>query len=145
MNWGEEYSEVASASKHKLESVLAENSTDIIIGHHPHVVQNIEKINETLVFYSLGNYIFDQYFSDSVQKGLMLKLSLENGLKIELLPVSSLENHAQPKLLVAKEKTVFLEELALRSDNALVEQILAGSLALTVALASSTEVAIMTE
>lgn len=145
VHWGEEYSEVASASQHKLASVLAENGTDIIIGHHPHVVQNIEKINETLVFYSLGNYIFDQYFSDSVQKGLMLKLSLENGLKIELLPVSSLENHAQPKLLVAKEKTVFLEELALRSDNALAEQILAGSLALTVALASSTEVAIMTE
>jgi gamma-polyglutamate biosynthesis protein CapA len=145
VHWGEEYSEVASQSQRKLATLLARNGTDLIIGHHPHVVQNVEKIDETLVFYSLGNYIFDQYFSDSVQKGLMLKLTLENDVKIELFPVSSLLSHAQPKRLVDKEKTVFLEELALRSDWMLSEQIKAGSFILTVTLASSTEVAMMAE
>jgi len=35
-----------------------------VVGHHPHVVQAIEKYKDGWIAYSLGNFIFDQHFSD---------------------------------------------------------------------------------
>ena len=49
---------------------MIENGVDIIIGHHPHVIQNMEKININdnygYVFYSLGNFIFDSHYKKKV-------------------------------------------------------------------------------
>ena len=38
---------------------LCDNGVDVIIGHHPHIPQGIEKYNKSLIFYSLGNFIFE--------------------------------------------------------------------------------------
>ena len=64
---------------------------DIVVGHHPHVVQNYETFGEKVVFYSLGNFIFDTDFQ-RVQKytdrGILLKLRFdEDAYSWEYLPV----------------------------------------------------------
>jgi len=61
MHWGKEYQQ-PTEDQENLAQLLAQNGADIIIGHHPHVLQPIEWIDgkngqQTLVAYSLGNFI----------------------------------------------------------------------------------------
>ena len=61
MHWGIEYTHTPTAYEKDMANFLAENDVDIIIGAHPHVIQPVEWIDDTLVFYSLGNFISAQY------------------------------------------------------------------------------------
>lgn len=145
IHWGDEYSRFPSSAQRKLAQTFSDSGADIIIGHHPHVVQSIEKINETIVFYSLGNYIFDQYFSSEVQSGLVLKLDMSSSPKISLIPVTTLDSKIQPQRLEGEKLQIALKDFAKISDARLAAGIEAGVLFLDKKLASSTEVAIMAE
>ncbi|MBI2634045.1 CapA family protein, partial [Candidatus Peregrinibacteria bacterium] len=58
---------------------------DFVIGHHPHVVQSFEIYKGKAIFYSLGNFIFDQYWSKETQEELALGIILQkNSQKIYL-------------------------------------------------------------
>lgn len=60
MHFGVEYSHTPSTRQKEIAAYLESLGVDIIIGHHPHVVQPIEFINDTMVIYSLGNFISAQ-------------------------------------------------------------------------------------
>lgn len=60
MHFGDEYSFSPSNEQREIANYLASLGVDIIIGHHPHVVQPIEFIDNTLVIYSLGNFLSGQ-------------------------------------------------------------------------------------
>ncbi len=60
MHWGEEYNHEPNTQQKKIAQHLSELGANIVIGHHPHVIQPIEYINNTLVVYSLGNFISAQ-------------------------------------------------------------------------------------
>jgi poly-gamma-glutamate capsule biosynthesis protein CapA/YwtB (metallophosphatase superfamily) len=60
MHWGNEYTHKPTSIQKEVAQYLASLGVDIIIGHHPHVVQPIEFIDDTLVIYSLGNFISAQ-------------------------------------------------------------------------------------
>lgn len=75
IHWGEEYQHEFNDTQQEVAHKLIEAGSDIIIGHHPHVVQGMEIYQNKPIFYSLGNFIFDQYFSDDTQKHLSLGLS----------------------------------------------------------------------
>ena len=93
MHFGDEYSFTPSNEQREIANYLASLGVDIIIGHHPHVVQPIEFIGDTLVIYSLGNFLSGQRGIEKLT-GLMIstdvvkvadsnKISLEN-VKAEL-------------------------------------------------------------
>ena len=58
LHWGIEREKTTTTQQTKLAHLLIENGADIIMGHHPHVVQAVEKYNNGLIFYSLGNFVF---------------------------------------------------------------------------------------
>ena len=60
MHWGREYTHTPTDLERKTAEFLANNGVDIIIGTHPHVIQPVEWVGDTLVFYSLGNFISAQ-------------------------------------------------------------------------------------
>lgn len=60
MHWGVEYTFVPTAYQKDMAKFLSDNGVDIIIGTHPHVIQPVTFINNTLVIYSLGNMISAQ-------------------------------------------------------------------------------------
>lgn len=60
MHWGSEYTHTPTAYQTDMAKFLAENGVDVVIGTHPHVVQPIDFIDNTLVIYSLGNFISAQ-------------------------------------------------------------------------------------
>ena len=75
VHWGKEYSDKATILQNKIAAKLIENGADVIAGHHPHWVQNIEYLNGKPIYYSLGNFIFDQAWSEETKKGLVIKLT----------------------------------------------------------------------
>ncbi|MBI4133491.1 CapA family protein, partial [Candidatus Uhrbacteria bacterium] len=52
---------------------------NLVIGHHPHVVQEVEEYRGGTIAYSLGNFVFDQNFSDETRGGLVLEVEVKNG------------------------------------------------------------------
>ena len=60
MHWGREYTHNPIDIQKKTAKYLASLGVDLIIGTHPHVIQPVEYIDDTLVFYSLGNFISAQ-------------------------------------------------------------------------------------
>lgn len=97
VHWGEEYKDKANNKQREIAKSLVENGADVIVGHHPHWVQDTEKINQTStklrwarpVYYSLGNFVFDQSWSEETKKGLVIKLTFKDGelIKEEKLPI----------------------------------------------------------
>lgn len=72
-HWGDEYMD-ASARLRPIATAFATSGASAIIGAHPHIVLGHERIGATLVYYSVGNFIFDQYWNDPVSHGLALML-----------------------------------------------------------------------
>jgi poly-gamma-glutamate synthesis protein (capsule biosynthesis protein) len=68
-HWGEEYKKIANERQRKLAKIAIDSGADLVIGYHPHVIQNIEKYKDKFIFYSLGNFIFDQNFSKETMTG----------------------------------------------------------------------------
>lgn len=143
IHWGEEYALRHNNEQKRIAQMLISEGADLIIGHHPHVVQGIEVIEGVPVFYSLGNYIFDQYFSADVQEGLVLAITLDNGLFVHLVPVSSQTTLSQPNFMLETQHAEFLSKLARKSEPALEGQIISGVLDFRSPVASSEKVAIM--
>ena len=125
MHWGEEYQQNNSFLQEELAHQMIDAGVDLIVGSHPHVVQNIEIYKEKLIFYSLGNFVFDQYFSEETQESLAVKAEIKNDEFIcYLFPIRS--SSAQPSLMKKEESDEFLEDLAQRSSEELTQQIKAG-------------------
>jgi len=78
IHFGNEYQGQANNRQEVLARKMVDSGADIIIGHHPHVIQNYEIYKERPIFYSLGNFIFDQYFSAETQEGLAIKIILSD-------------------------------------------------------------------
>ena len=77
MHWGVEYDNTPTTKQKEIAEYLSSLGVNLIIGHHPHVVQPIEYINNTLVIYSLGNFISNQLVLGENQAiGLMLGLNI---------------------------------------------------------------------
>jgi len=125
IHWGKEYELTNSFSQYELAYQIIDAGADLIIGHHPHVVQNIEIYKEKLIFYSLGNFIFDQYFSEETQQGLAVGLEIyPKKLVYQIFPIQS--HLAQPFLMEKKEADNFLNGLAQKSNEELAEEIKKG-------------------
>lgn len=116
-HWGIEYKgqtkeQVVFAHK------LIDAGVDIIIGTHPHVVQGIEIYKNKPIFYSLGNFIFDQYWSEETQRGLVLKLKIDNNdLIFDLVPIYL--PLGQPGIASGREESLIIERMLSLSDNSL--------------------------
>ncbi len=76
IHWGKEYSKVQTGSQVEIAHKLSDSGADVIFGHHPHVVEPVEIYNSSVIFYSLGNFVFDQDFGDT-------KIGLGAGVEFE--------------------------------------------------------------
>jgi poly-gamma-glutamate synthesis protein (capsule biosynthesis protein) len=143
VHWGNEYEVESNSSQKNMAKQLVEAGADLIIGHHPHVVQEIELINNVPVFYSLGNYIFDQYFSTDVQEGLLLNIDFSNEPTIYLFPITSVNSLSQPTCMTKEFASNFLQKLSQPSEVSLTKFIQSGVLPLDMSFATSSKIAIM--
>ncbi len=104
VHWGEEYHSLPNAYQRRVAQQLADAGADIIIGHHPHVVQPVEWVqgedrpHPTLVAFSLGNFLFDQWFSDeTMQSAVLLVVVGKHGVQeFGLVPTLSQQGRVFP-------------------------------------------------
>ncbi len=124
MHWGQEYRNTPPPDVIDNAHWLIDHGVDIVIGGHPHWTQGISEYKGKPIVWSLGNFIFDQEFSEEVQNGLSIDLVYSPELSIELHPVRI--DVSQPRVLEGEEKQKRLDYLAGISDSSLAGQIKAG-------------------
>ena len=97
IHWGDEYLIHPTVTQKRIGQSILDAGADLVIGHHPHVVQNTEIAGNSFVAYSLGNFVFDQELP-ATRHGLALRAIFDaRGLRgVQALPVSSMR---QPYLL----------------------------------------------
>jgi poly-gamma-glutamate synthesis protein (capsule biosynthesis protein) len=99
MHWGAELTTTLSPHQLAIAHAAVDSGADIILGHHPHVLQGIEQYKGGLIFYSLGNTIFDREFhypADTMVVTLTIKEEL---IQVQIIPVY-LDEHGNLHLLV---------------------------------------------
>ncbi len=110
-HWGEEGSNYPKDYQQFFAHLSIDCGADLVIGHHPHVLQGLEVYKNRLIAYSLGNFSFSSYSRRSTES-MILKVHLtKNGLSFaKILPVS-VDNYEivfQPRILKApKADTIF--------------------------------------
>ncbi|MEL7563838.1 MAG: CapA family protein [Dehalobacterium sp.] len=89
LHWGVEYQDMPEDYQRDIAHQLIDAGADVILGHHPHCLQGVEIYQGGLIAYSLGNFVFDQNWSDKTREGLLLSLKMNPTeiLQAELLPI----------------------------------------------------------
>lgn len=96
-HFGEEYQTEPNQHQKNTARSAVDAGASLVIGHHPHIAQEIEKYNEGYIAYSLGNFIFDQFFSKETMSGLLIKVSAH---KNKIQKVESIKTNISQQLQV---------------------------------------------
>jgi poly-gamma-glutamate synthesis protein (capsule biosynthesis protein) len=85
LHWGVEYQAEPEPSQRRLGHWLVDHGVDGVLGHHPHVVQPIERYRRGFIAYSMGNFVFDQEGHSPVadgatERGVILQVRLNRSL-----------------------------------------------------------------
>jgi len=96
MHWGTEYTRSPNEYQKRMGRFLIDNGVDLVMGNHPHWVQDYEIYNGKYIFYALGNFIFDQEWSEKTKEGVIAKVTIRDKkvLNVEFIPVE-IKNYGQ--------------------------------------------------
>jgi len=99
-HWGAEYQKNPTSRQVFLAHLAIDSGADIVVGHHPHWIQTEEIYQDKPIYYSLGNLIFDQMWSEETRLGQILKVTYQDKklLKKEIFPIKIFD-YGQPALL----------------------------------------------
>lgn len=113
-HWGGELQTTPRDYQVELAHRTLDAGADIILGHHPHIVQGIEIYKGKLIAYSLGNFVFGSY-SENVRDSMLLKIywgtNGDSKCKIVPIDVYNREVEFQPRPLKGERRTHFLAQL----------------------------------
>lgn len=92
-HWGEEYVP-ATPRMRQLAHSFIDAGAEVVIGSHPHIVQEREEYQGKTIYYSLGNMVFDQYWNEAVRRGLLVKLTFTptSISSVEEIPIENLRD-----------------------------------------------------
>lgn len=82
-HWDKEFLSEPQERTRILAHEFIDNGIDLIIGTHPHVVQSKEEYKGKMIYYSLGNFVFDQYFDPKTQEGLAVQVEISPNKKMQ--------------------------------------------------------------
>lgn len=100
---GEEYQKMPDKFQTDFSKMAVDAGADIVVGHHPHVVQTDKISNNKYVFYSLGNFVFDQNFSEETMESQMVKILIKGKRIKQVIPIDiKINEFFQPCLPVEK-------------------------------------------
>lgn len=117
MHAGNEYTTKPNQQQIEFAHAAIDAGADLVIGHHAHWIQKIEKYQGKYIFYGLGNLVFDQMWSDETQKGLTAKFTFAGKQlkQIELKPVQ-IDDYGQPRWMSDTEIKEVLKTIDLESN-----------------------------
>lgn len=88
IHWGVEYGMTETEAQQQLARNLINWGVDVVIGSHPHVLQPVEKYGDGIIFYSMGNFVFDQGWSRT-KDGMVLNYYVDEdgNCSFEITPI----------------------------------------------------------
>ncbi len=127
IHWGEEKAEKPSDEQIELAHKAVDMGADLVIGHHPHVLQGVEKYNGKYICYSLGNFCFGGNPNPSDTDTMIFRQTFRfregmaaNTDEYEIIPcsiTSKSDNNYQPKVLEGEQKTRVEKKIIDRSEQ----------------------------
>lgn len=115
IHWGNEYELVESATQKKIAHALVDNGADVIFGHHPHVTQPVEVYKGKAIFYSLGNFVFDQTGEHQIQ-GIGASVELGESKDVLSIYPYKIKTFA-PDFLEEEEKEMFCNKFLQKLEH----------------------------
>ena len=108
-HYGNEYSTTPNPSQIELSHECIDEGADMVIGSHPHVIQKIESYKGKPIFYSLGNFVFDQT-NPATHSSLMVEMDLSgNNANVIVHPITLVNSIPRP--MDNTTSTALLEQL----------------------------------
>ncbi|MBQ8018288.1 MAG: CapA family protein [Methanobrevibacter sp.] len=115
MHFGNEYSNSPNENQVKIAHELIDYGADVVLGAHPHVTQGIEMYNGKPIFYSLGNFIFDQS-NTATHTAYFVKIDLVNDTGVCTVYPIYISNYL-PQYMSSDDGTSLLENLSPQCDE----------------------------
>ena len=111
LHWGVEMNTMPTTEQRLQAQQLIRAGADAVIGDHPHVVQPIEVYKGKYIFYSLGNFIFDNHHSPA-NKGILacLHLSKRSIVSVQVVPFNIIKS--KPMLMNSEESEDFRQSIS---------------------------------
>ncbi len=112
-HWGVEYEGVANAGQKALARKVIDAGADLVLGHHPHVIQGLEVYKNKLIAYSLGDFVFDHY-KRVTGEAFVLQVTLQpdGPPSGKIIPVYLSDPWGIPAPVHGREADVILDRLA---------------------------------
>lgn len=117
-HWGKEYTGRANQEQRRLAHQAIDAGADLILGHHPHVIQGLELYRDRLIAYSLGDFVWDHH-SRKTGETFVLQVAMKLGEPpyVEVIPVYLSEATGVPAPVTGNEADVILTRLARLSSD----------------------------
>lgn len=88
-HWGKEFDCYPGDSQREMAHAAVDSGAGMIIGHHPHVLQSVEEYKGALIFYSLGNFVFDRQLPRGTDESVIIDIVVDGGKwkEVRIVPV----------------------------------------------------------
>lgn len=111
-HWGIEYTLLPTEEQRQIARAAIDAGATLVLGSHPHWLQGFEFYRGKPIFYSLGNFVFDQEWSPETKQGVILRLRFSGArlLTFSLEPVM-IEDYHRPRPADDLERVVMLQRI----------------------------------
>ena len=110
---GEEFVNVPMPYTRKLYKKFLKWGVDVVVAHHPHTVQGYEKVKNKMIFYSLGNFVFDTNFQRAqygTDEGMLISLEFtKTDYKFKNLPIKI---NREAETIDSKNKSLYFKDIS---------------------------------
>lgn len=110
-HWGKEFAFFSSELQKEFAHNAIDSGCDVVVGHHPHVLQEIEIYKDKPIFYSIGNFVFDNQIPQGTDETIILNLKLKrsSNIETEIIPIKI--KNCQPTPIYGTEAEYILKRL----------------------------------
>lgn len=117
-HWGVEYVSVPNGRQQSLAYAAIDAGADLVLGAHPHWVQSTERYRDTLIVYSLGNFVFDQMWSAETRQGVIATFTFDGSriAGVRYTPVL-IEDYNRPRIATGTDRDAVLQRMGVSNSG----------------------------
>ncbi len=111
-HWGSEKSHRIKSYQKEYARLAVDSGADVVLGHHPHVLQGVETYRGKVIAYSLGNFVFGANWTGDIKETMILFIRLgREGITHRIVPVDIASVLFQPRIMEGEEGKNLVEKI----------------------------------